>query len=65
MSLLSLVEQPARYDSGMIALKKVERLVGALVLNKTNLHDYRDASVIEDLWSELGMSESLPLVPGE
>ena len=32
MGLLSLVEQPARYDSGMIALQKIKRPVGHLCL---------------------------------
>ena len=66
MSLLSLVEQPTRYDSWVVTLWKVKRQVGVtFVLGTTNLHDYGDAGVIEDLWCELGMPESLSLVPRE
>ena len=65
MGLLSLVEQPARYDSGMIALQKIKRLIGTFVFGTANLHDYGDSSIIESLWSELGMPKSLSFVPRE
>ena len=65
MGLLSLVEQPTRYNSGMITLRKVEWLVKTYMFNRTDLHDYRDTGIIENLWGELGMPESLSLVPRE
>ena len=30
-----------------------------------DLHNYRDTCIVEYHWGELGMSECLPLVPGE
>ena len=49
----------------MIALGRCKRLVGTFALNLTDLQDYRNTGVVEDLWSKLGMPESLSLVPGE
>lgn len=65
MSLLGLVKQPARHDSGMIALRNFKCPVEVIVLDVTDLQYYGDTGVVEDLWSKLGMSESLSLVPGE
>ena len=49
----------------MIALQKVEYLAGPFVLERADLHDYGDTGIIEDLWSELGVPESLSFVLGE
>ena len=65
MSLLGLVKQPARHNRRMVTLRKFKSLVGVPALDATDLQDYRDTSIVEDLWSKLGMPESLPLVPGE
>ena len=65
MGLLSLVEQPTRYDSGMVALRNHERPVGMFVLGGTDLHDHRNTGIAKDLWSEVGMPESFSFVPSE
>lgn len=62
---MSLVEQPTRDDPRMIALQKVECLIEIFVLDRADLHDNRYTGIIEDLWSKLGMPESLSFVPGE
>jgi len=49
----------------MIALRKVELLVETFTLGRTDLHDYGDTGIIENLWSKLRMPESLSLVPRE
>lgn len=46
----------------MITLCYVKRLVRIVALDMANLHDYRNTGIIEDLWSELRMPESLSLV---
>lgn len=65
MSLLSFVKQPTGNNSRVIALREFTRLVGGLAQEVTDLHDYRDTGVVENLWSKVGMPESLSFVPGE
>lgn len=65
MGLLSLVEQPTRYDSGVVTLRNREHLGGMFVHGETCLHDYRNTGVAKDLWSELGMPKSFSLVPSK
>ena len=65
MSLLGLVKQPTGNDSMVIALWRFTLLVGVFALEVTNLHDYGDTGIVENLWSKVGMPESLSFVPGE